>query len=255
MPRAAVAIEPARPELPPGWPQVLRAVVEAPRAWITRSELARRLQLDTKRGSPLPILAGRIEAMITAGWLDPWDAEGERRLTLSALAAEQLGCRLAVPPDAHGNDDPEREPRWERATAGVWPRACRREFDPGEVTVQAVSQWIVSVAADPLPPPDEQAAEREEFSRAVQVALRAYLAGRGEWLDALLVSRPRSVLMGADILWWEQIVRPGQEFEPRPYCSACKGLPLSTGIPVCIRCFRWAFDDIFRRKPAVPRTA
>lgn len=232
---AAPAAEPARSELPPGWPQVLRAVVEAPQWWITRVELARVLVLDDKRGRPLPTLAKRLDAMLAAKWLEPWQADGGLAVTLSPLAAAKLGVKLSQP------EGPEQEPRWIDSHAVLWPRVNQeRHF-------AAVELEVISSAFDPRPMPDEAAEEAEEFRREVQAAVRELLRGDDTRASRLLRSRPRIVLTGCALVWAEQTVRPGEEFQPRPWCSACKGSALADGA-VCARCFAWCLDEYFRPK-------
>lgn len=229
------AAEPARPELPAGWPQVLAAIVKAPAWYITRNELARVLVLDDKRGRPLRVLATRLDAMIAAQWLEPWTHERAAAVTLSPLAAVKLGCKLTQP------EDPEKEPRWIDTATVLWPRVnLERHFVDVDLAV-------THSAYDPQPMPDEQAAEAEEFKREAQAAVRELLAGDRSRFDRLLHARPRILLTGSHTVWHEQTIRLGHQFEPRPACSTCYNQPLLEGA-ICLECFAWWLDEHYRWK-------
>lgn len=229
------AAEPARPELPAGWPQILRAIVGAPQWWITRNDLARQLMLDDKRGRPLKVLAGRLDAMLAARWLEPWEDERRAAVTLSPLAAVKLGCKLTQP------EDPATEPRWVDTATVLWPRVnLERHFVDVDLAV-------THSAFDPQPPPDEQAAEAEEFRREAQAAVRELLAGDRSRFDRLLRARPRILLTGCKLWWREQTISQGHQFEPRPACGTCHNLPLLEGA-ICLECFAWYLDEHYRWK-------
>lgn len=247
----------ARSELPPGWPDVLRAVVAAPTAWISRNDLARELELDDKRGRPLKVLARRLDEMIAAKWLAEW----QLGITLTPLAEARLGCRLTQP------ESPTEEPRWIMTGAMPWPRVVR---EPG-----FVSEWIksrehgtdqidefsvIAYVPAPDPPPPEQAIAAEEFRAEVAAAIRDLVERRNPTrAQRLLDSRPRIILTGCNLVWTEQTVEPGDEFKPRPYCEVCCRtdrdeewywrLPIKDQV-ICARCLSWFLDGFFAWKPA-----
>ena len=70
--------------------RVLRALIAAPIAWMTPSHLAAKVGGD--REATLDALAD----LDSAGWLDPWELDGELFVTLTTYAAERLGVRLVA---------------------------------------------------------------------------------------------------------------------------------------------------------------
>lgn len=229
--------EAARPELPLGWLPILRAIADAPQWWVTRVDLAERLDLARRDGRPSAVLVERLDAMLAAKWLDPWEHERRAAVTFSTLAAARLGCRLTQP------DDPAKEPRWTDTRAVRWPRAnAQRDFSPLDLLV-------ANAIFDPQPTPDVQAAEAEEFRREAAEAVRELLAGDRSRFDRLLNSRPRILLTGCKLIWHEQTIKAGHQFKPRPACSTCHNLPL-TDSTICLECFAWCLDEYYRWKGA-----
>lgn len=236
----------ARPELPLGWLPVLRGIVDSPQWWITRHDLADKLEMARRDGAPNAELRARLDAMTAACWIEPWEHERKSAVTLSTLAAARLGCRLTQP------DDPNVEPRWTDTRTVRWPRAnAQRDF-------AAVDLEVLNSVFDPQPLPDEHAIEVEEFRREAQAAIRDMLDGDNTRAKRLLRRRPRILLMGCEVVWFEQTIAMGDQFKERPFCGVCckidedgnwERVPLRDSM-ICARCYSWFLDEYFRWKDA-----
>lgn len=190
--------------------RLLRALIAAPIAWQTPPQLAALV------GGPREAALDALAELDAAGWLDPWENEGELFVTLTTYAAERLGVRLI----AGGRSETL---RWAPLDAH---EPCPRAPGRGQGDVDALD-----LIPDPSPGPEAEieAAERAERLGPVRVA---------DFEAPSLANLPRpAILIGSGLTPWPG---PGQTLGPT--CPACRSRPLPEKA-YCLVCDRWGLDD------------
>lgn len=191
-------------ELPETWLTLLRAIIAAPNAWPTPSQLAQDL------GWELSATVDLLADLDVAGWVVVWDRDEGPSVTLTSLAAERLGVHLV-------ETGPEEEPRW-------WPVGDPEPPAPRAKNVCAKEDSAqLDFVVDPTPGPQDLAIAAEARS-VPQVGVR------GAW------PRPK-VLVGSGLIPW-----PGPRENADHVCPACGDQPLPPNA-YCLRCDRWGLDQ------------
>jgi hypothetical protein len=195
--------------------RVVTAILKAPVAWLTPSDVAGATGLDMEATS---------EALTTLdldGWLDVWEPDDSGpAVTLSTLAASTLHARLV-------EVGPDETPRW--ALAG--------ESDPPRRKAVRVlrSERAASLESlvDPTDPPDVLVERREELARRLP--------------KVPFEGKPRpTLLVGTGLVPW-----PGPGDGRKASCPACRSKPLQPTM-YCLYCDRWGLDPSIR-EAARPR--
>jgi hypothetical protein len=200
--------------------RVLTALIAAPVAWLTPSHLAARA------GGNRDATYDALAELDSAGWLDPWEIDGDVYVTLSTFAAERLAVRL-VPGGKSDTmrwvpiSDPEPCPRVLGRSQGV-------EFD---------------LIVDSRPGPDMEAEVAERAERlARRPAETAPDSAPGEKKATL--PHP-SILLGSGLTPW-----PGPGQSRGPVCPGCKSEPISEKA-YCLVCDRWGLDALLAARADV----
>lgn len=191
---------------------VLRAIITAPIAWQAPAQIAARL--GGNREATLDALA-ELDA---AGWIEPWELEGDLYVILTPRAAEYLAVRL-VP---GGRSETL---RWASIDD---PEPCPRAPGRGQGDVDALD-----LIPDTAPGPE---AEAEAAERAERIARRPFPSG--ERPDLSTLPRP-SILLGSGLTPW-----PGPR-TPHDHksCPGCGSKPISEKA-YCLVCDRWGLDHL-----------
>lgn len=190
--------------------RVLRAIVSAPIAWLAPIQIAVRLGGD--RDKTLDAIA-ELDA---AGWLEPWELEGDLYVILTPRAADHMGVRLV----AGGKSDTM---RWASVDED---EPCPRVGGRGQGEVDALD-----LIPDSAPGPE---AEAEAAERAERIARRP--AQPGEAPEPLNLPRP-SILLGSGLTPWPGPRSP----HDRSPCPGCGSEPISEKA-YCLVCDRWGLD-------------
>ena len=202
--------------------RVLRALIAAPIAWQAPIQIAAKLGGD--RDATLDAIAD----LDSAGWLAPWEMDGDLHVILTPLAAERLGVKL-VPAGKSETmrwapiDDPEPN-----------PRAPGR----GQGDVDALD-----LIPDPSPGPEEEAEASERAERLVRLSAQDVEA-------SMLSTLPRpSILLGSGLTPW-----PGPSESNGRACPGCGSEPISEKA-YCLVCDRWGLDPLLAALQGKAQTA
>lgn len=234
-------------ELPAGWPEVLRVLVESPVAWLAPSAIAETLELDAD------LVTDRCDRMVVGGWLDLVEVDPEPVVTLMPDAADRLAVRM---------ERVDGEIRWVATADRPESLQGRHREIPCPLRPDQV--------LDPYPRADELAEQLEANLAYVAERERLGLKTRSEDLPY-----PTVILTGSETTWWEwgysrrgcQVEvrrRRHRAFEPRDHsrtakpgtfpapptsCSCCHLRPLPI-THTCLRCSRWGGSEPSKKRTA-----
>lgn len=190
---------------------VLRTLIAAPIAWLAPSHLAAKIGGD--REKTLDALA----ELDSAGWLDPWEIDGDLFVTLTTYAAERLGVRLAP----GGRSDTM---RWVPISE---PEPSPRTPGRGQGDVDALD-----LIPDPSPGPEAAVEAAERADRLVSRPTSG-----ADPISISSLPRP-AILLGSGLTPW-----PGPEESRGPVCPGCKSQPIPEKA-YCLVCDRWGLDPM-----------
>ena len=191
--------------------RVLRTIVSAPIAWLAPIQIAVRLGGD--RDKTLDAVAD----LDAAGWLEPWELEGDIYVILTPRAAEHLGVRLAP----GGRSDTM---RWVSIDE---TEPCPRVPGRGQGDVDALD-----LIPDSAPGPEAEAVAAERAERIARHPDRS-----GDASDLSTLPRP-SILLGSGLTPW-----PGPRMHPGHACPGCGSKPIAEKA-YCLVCDRWGLDHL-----------
>ena len=201
----------------------LRAIVDAPVAWLSPEELAKRMELSLDEISDL------LAELDGEGWITPWEPEGRLVVTLTVEAADRLQVQLVEFGDAGIL-------RWAGLGDPVPPPPRSRSARGGDADLQ-----IFERIPDRYPSPDVAAELAESLLERVKRSEED--DQEKARLDYADFPRP-TILLGLGMTPW-----PGPNAgETRGACPVCESR-VEHRKAYCLYCDRWGLDHLVERRP------
>jgi hypothetical protein len=194
---------------------VIEALVAAPIAWRSSSELA------SATGLGLEATADLLATLDVGGWLSAWERPDDVVVTLSAEAAWKLDVRVV-------ESGPGATPRWAGRSQPEPPPPRASGLFRGELAARL--ERVVD--GQPGPVAEAERAEEAAARSAAPVAPHSMVAA-----DSL--PRP-SLLVGTGLSPW-----PGPGDGRKATCPACRSRRLGPS-SYCLCCDRWGLDHLIR---------
>jgi hypothetical protein len=205
--------------------RIVEALVKAPLAWQSPSELARAIGRDLEETTDL------IAVLDADGWLSAWERQGDVVVTLSVAGASVLELRLVE----SGRDE---TPRW----------AQKGDPEPPALRASRVFRDDRAAALERVVDHSTTAEEAVEITEAI--VRRHPIPANPQTKPAIENLPGPTLLVGLGLTPW-----PGPDVARKASCPCCGSKRLAPSM-YCLYCDRWGLDHLLldetRAKPRAP---